>query len=114
MKEMIYKQDAIDAILGEYPDAHYPTWYADIIRELQPVHKSYDRMDIKLGSEDVQEAFNKAVEEIKRENYLEILDDGTLSITLDEADFYNIKRVVLKDKSGIWCKTMYQDGYNPS
>lgn len=81
MKEMIYKQDAINAILGEYPDAHYPSWYADIIKGIP-------------------------------QNYLEILDDGTLSITLDEADFYNIKRVVLMDKSGIWCKTMYQDGYD--
>lgn len=37
MKEMIYKQDAIDAILGEYPDAHYPEWYADIISKLPSV-----------------------------------------------------------------------------
>ena len=30
-KDTIYRQDAIDAIISEPPDAHYPSWYADIL-----------------------------------------------------------------------------------
>ena len=35
-KDIIYRQDAIDAIMSEPPDAHYPSWYADILRKLPP------------------------------------------------------------------------------
>ena len=31
---LIDRQQAIDAIMGEYPDAHYPDWYAGKIRAL--------------------------------------------------------------------------------
>lgn len=30
----IKKQYAIDIIMGEFPDAHYPSWYADLIRQI--------------------------------------------------------------------------------
>ena len=33
-KDTIYRQDAIDAIMSEPPDAHYPSWYADILWKL--------------------------------------------------------------------------------
>lgn len=33
-KDVIYRQDAIDAIMSEPPDAHYPSWYADILWKL--------------------------------------------------------------------------------
>jgi hypothetical protein len=32
--DTISRQAAIDAIMGEYPNAHYPAWYAEIIRAL--------------------------------------------------------------------------------
>ncbi len=32
--DAVMRQEAIDAIMGEHPDAHYPAWYADIIRKL--------------------------------------------------------------------------------
>lgn len=32
--DLIDRQDAIDAIMSEPPDAHYPSWYADILKEL--------------------------------------------------------------------------------
>lgn len=35
-KDIIYRQDAIDAIMSEPPDAHYPSWYADILWKLPP------------------------------------------------------------------------------
>ena len=34
VKDLISRKDAIDAIMSEPPDAHYPTWYADILWEL--------------------------------------------------------------------------------
>ena len=36
MNEYILKQDAIDTIMGQPPDAHYPSWYASQIEELPP------------------------------------------------------------------------------
>ena len=32
--DIISRQDAIDAIMGEPTDAHYPSWYADRIKAL--------------------------------------------------------------------------------
>ena len=78
MNELIDKELAIQTILGEYPDAHYPSWYADIIRKIEPTYEG-------------------------------IVNGDTLIVTLNTDDFYNIGRVVLKDQSGIWCRTMYQD-----
>lgn len=34
MAEYIEKQAALDAILREPPDAHYPSWYAERIKAL--------------------------------------------------------------------------------
>ena len=34
--EYIRKQDAINTIMGQPPDAHYPSWYATQIAELPP------------------------------------------------------------------------------
>lgn len=34
MAEYIEKQSALDAILREPPDAHYPSWYAERIKAL--------------------------------------------------------------------------------
>lgn len=34
MAEYIEKQSALDAILREPPDAHYPNWYAERIKAL--------------------------------------------------------------------------------
>ena len=34
MAECIKKQVALDAILSEPPDAHYPSWYAERIKAL--------------------------------------------------------------------------------
>ena len=33
-EDTISRQAAIDAIMGEYPEVHYPDWYASIIKEL--------------------------------------------------------------------------------
>lgn len=39
MDDLISRQQAIDAIMGEYPDAHYPDWYASKIRALPSAQK---------------------------------------------------------------------------
>ena len=39
--EYIKKQTAIDAIMGEHPDAHYPSWFAKIIHDIPPEESKY-------------------------------------------------------------------------
>ena len=34
MSDLIDRQEAIEAIMSEPPDAHYPSWYADILWKL--------------------------------------------------------------------------------
>ena len=34
MCDLIYKEDAIKTILGQYPEPHYPDWYADQIKKM--------------------------------------------------------------------------------
>ena len=34
MDEYIKKQDAIDLIMSEPADAHYPSWYADLVSKI--------------------------------------------------------------------------------
>lgn len=36
-KDLISKQEAIDTIMGQPPEPHYPSWYAAQIEELSPV-----------------------------------------------------------------------------
>ena len=51
-KDVIYRQDAIDAIMSEPPDAHYPTWYADILCKLPSAQPEIVRCkDCKWGRE---------------------------------------------------------------
>ena len=35
MTEYIKREEAIESIMGETPDAHYPHWYADKIKSIQ-------------------------------------------------------------------------------
>lgn len=45
MDEYISREKALDAILGEYPDPHYPDWYANIIKEIPTA----DVVEVKYG-----------------------------------------------------------------
>ena len=54
MAEYINKQTALDAILAEYPDAHYPEWHAERIKALPtadvvPVVRGKDCIPYDLG-----------------------------------------------------------------
>ena len=35
--DLISKDDAMNAILGEPPEAHYPSWYASIVNEIPAI-----------------------------------------------------------------------------
>ena len=35
--DLISKDDAMNAILGEPPEAHYPSWYAGIVNEIPAI-----------------------------------------------------------------------------
>lgn len=37
MDDLIYKSQVIDAIMGQPPEPHYPSWYVEQIKALQPV-----------------------------------------------------------------------------
>lgn len=42
MNEMIFKEIAIDTIMSQPPEPHYPSWYAELIRNLSPVEPNLD------------------------------------------------------------------------
>lgn len=44
MDELVRKQDVIDLIMGQPPEPHYPSWYAEQIRALQPVQSEYEEL----------------------------------------------------------------------
>lgn len=46
MDEYISREKALSEIMGEYPDAHYPDWYASMIKEI-PVA---DVAEVKYGT----------------------------------------------------------------
>lgn len=48
MSDLISRQDAIDAIMSEPPDAHYPTWYADIFWKLPSASPDLSEEDMRL------------------------------------------------------------------
>lgn len=39
MNDLISRQSAIDAIMCEPTDAHYPSWYAERLKQLPPAQK---------------------------------------------------------------------------
>ena len=54
MNDTINRQAAIDAIMGEYPDAHYPDWYASKIMALpsaQPERPKGEWIDLDSDTE---------------------------------------------------------------
>ena len=43
MNDSISRQAAIDAIMGQPPEPHYPSWYAEQIKALPPVQSDVIR-----------------------------------------------------------------------
>jgi len=70
----ISRQQAIDAIMGEYPDAHYPDWYASKIRALPSVQpytaEEIDKMQ-ELESAQLEKAYELGRESAQPEERTE-------------------------------------------
>ena len=43
MADLISRQAAIDAIMGQPPEPHYPSWYADIIKALPSAQQDIEQ-----------------------------------------------------------------------
>ena len=76
MSKLINKQKTIDAIMSEPLEAHYPSWYADILKNLPSEDyediwkKGYD-VGYSIGKEDgradaLQEVFDKFAVEVRK------------------------------------------------
>ena len=72
MDDLISRQQAIDAIMGEYPDAHYPDWYASKIRALpsaQPEERTGERTETHACDLISRQAAIDALARIAREKF---------------------------------------------
>ena len=52
MDDLISRQAAIDAIMGEPTDAHYPSWYAERLEQLPSAQPATNCSEIPNGSDD--------------------------------------------------------------
>ena len=64
MHDLIDRQAAIDAIMGQPPEPHYPSWYAEQIRALPPaepdtrLEKIADLIDGTIDHFDLEDAMD--------------------------------------------------------
>ena len=49
MRELIDKQNTINIIMGEPTDLHYPSWYAELVKEIQPEAQQKKGKWIRVG-----------------------------------------------------------------
>ena len=83
--DTIYRQMAIDAILGQPPEAHYPGWYAEQIKQLSPAQQWIPSKNLK--PKDGEEVF---VYLFGDSPYIAWIIDGrwyTEDFELDEEDY---------------------------
>lgn len=76
MSKLINKQKAIDTIMSEPPEAHYPSWYADILKNLpskdyEDIWKEGYDAGYSMGKVDgradaLQEVFDKFAVEVRK------------------------------------------------
>ena len=52
MSELIDRQAAIDTIMGQPPEPHYPSWYAAQIEKLPAAQPATNCSEIPNGSDD--------------------------------------------------------------
>ena len=50
MNDLISRQAAIDTILGQPPEPHYPSWYAEQIRKLPPAEPKRETANVSVGT----------------------------------------------------------------
>lgn len=86
MDEYISREKALREIMGEYPDAHYPDWYASIIKEI-PAADVVEVVRCKDCKRSGMYAFG--FEETERLACLDIEEDGAVSFAIAvDADGY--------------------------
>lgn len=61
MDEYIEREALIDEILSEPPDAHYPSWFADIIKK-QPTADVVPRAEVEMMFAEIEEIFIKRID----------------------------------------------------
>jgi len=84
MAEYIKKQVALDAILSEPPDAHYPSWYAERIKALPAadvVPVVHGRWTTKHYIDGIFEGTN--FDECSARGYQRVFDDPALKTRYD-------------------------------
>ena len=64
--DLIDREAAIDEIMGQPTELHYPSWYAERIRQM-PAAPPKVVAEIKIDGEALQKAVDEAVEHIKAE-----------------------------------------------
>ena len=66
MSDLISRQAAIDAIIGQPPEPHYPSWYAAQIEKLPAAQPQTSMLTVECKLDD--EELAKAIEEVKKAN----------------------------------------------
>ena len=64
--DLISRQAAIDAIMGQPPEPHYPSWYAAQIEKLPAAQPQTSMLTVECKLDD--EELAKAIEEVKKAN----------------------------------------------
>ena len=65
-EDTISRQAAIDAIMGQPPEPHYPSWYAAQIEKLPAAQPQTSMLTVECKLDD--EELAKAIEEVKKAN----------------------------------------------
>ena len=77
MRDLISREAAISAIMGEHPDAHYPDWYVHIIEELPEVELKQVE-DGSVDSEQPEIKTDRAIDDcISRQAVLDLVKELT-------------------------------------
>ena len=95
MSDLISRQAAIDAIMGEYPEVHYPDWYASIIKELpsaQPEQLTDKEQRIFLAAMGREEEVCKQVDE-ECKDCREPYEDSLVGVC---------REIIRKVKAALW------------
>ena len=64
--DLISRQAAIDAVMGQPPEPHYPSWYAVQIEKLPAAQPQTSMLTVECKLDD--EELAKAIEEVKKAN----------------------------------------------
>ena len=88
--ELINKQMAINTILGQPPEPHYPSWYAEQIKELPPAEPE-------KRTEECTETHGVCLDTISRQAALDIFDDYNVAVENGQIEAYSRDRKRLCD-----------------